>query len=278
MDWGRNVIRIGTEDLTGQRGNSMSLKTLRVEEESKDLATSQDLRAVWESKLSELKRDKPDLWKELSSAEPLSEEEETRIDKLISEMDADIDRELIKTIIETFRRNFRNIDEPMKVEPVRLHLKDSATPVMHPLKRLSPKEKHIMREWLEESLQLGLVEETKEAEWISRFVIKEEIKPDGSVKHRVCNDLRDLNEDSIVIRSPTPLIKDVVEEIQGCEYITVMDAVKSFHQLTVDCRDRGQLGFYFEGKLYRRCRMPSGHVNSMPLFQRVRWQNLHGSR
>ena len=286
MDWGEGVINVGSMQIRCERENRLaSLMIALLEEEANDRANcwggllgmpsgtgesvqydGDDWNLILDAFLEHMDKDVKEL---LESADQMSEADNQMIDTLISRMDEGADESAVRRTLHYFRRVFRDIDEPMDVDSVRLPLQEGAQPVMHPIKRMSPHEKGVLRKWIQEATQQGIIEETNDVSWVSRFVIRREEKPDGSVKHRITNDLRDLNQASERILCPVPLIEDVVEEIRGSPLLTAGDATSSFHQIQVVPGSRRQLGFYFEGKLYRWTRVPMGHVNSMAIFQQA---------
>ena len=61
-------------------------------------------------------------------------------------------------------------------------------------------------------------------------------KPGRGDALRFCVDLRDVNDLTVPIKYPFPLIKDVIESLAGAKYFIKLDLAKGFWQVPVELR------------------------------------------
>ena len=88
----------------------------------------------------------------------------------------------------------------------------------------------------------------------------------GVISHRICCDLRQVNEHSIPNRFPNYWIEDAMAKIQGAAYRTAMDFKDAFHMLVLDNESIPVTAFYFNNVLFEYVRVPFGHVCAMNAF------------
>jgi hypothetical protein len=88
----------------------------------------------------------------------------------------------------------------------------------------------------------------------------------GVVSHRICCDLRQVNENSIPKWFPIYWIEDAMAKIQGAVYCNAMDFKDVFHMLVLKEESTPVTAFYFNNVLFENVRVPFGHVCAMNTF------------
>jgi hypothetical protein len=82
-------------------------------------------------------------------------------------------------------------------------------------------------------------------------------------------DLRKLNEMVIPDEFPLPRQEDVLQTLEGSQWLTTLDALAGFTQLTMHPDSAEKLAFRTHRGLWQFKRMPFGYRNGPSVFQRV---------
>lgn len=103
-------------------------------------------------------------------------------------------------------------------------------------------------------------------------------KPDsmGNKKWRMVIDYRKLNEKTIGDSYPLPNINDILNQLGGAKYFSVLDLASGFHQIPMDPIDAHKTAFSTPYGHYQFSRMPFGLRNAPATFQRLMDQVLTG--
>ena len=103
-------------------------------------------------------------------------------------------------------------------------------------------------------------------------------KPDsqGNKQWRMVIDYRGLNEKTINDSYSLPLIKDILDQLGGAKYFSVMDLASGFHQIPMDPESKAKTAFSTPYPHYEFNRMPFGLKNAPATFQKLMDQVLTG--
>lgn len=98
-----------------------------------------------------------------------------------------------------------------------------------------------------------------------------ERKPDvkGNLKYRMAADFHELNNRSTGDAFPIPDIIDLVDQLHGSKYFSVIDLASAAYQIALDPKDRRKTAFTTRSGHYEFQRMPIGIKNASQNVQRL---------
>ncbi|KAJ1088498.1 hypothetical protein NDU88_001655 [Pleurodeles waltl] len=128
---------------------------------------------------------------------------------------------------------------------------------------LTEPEKEVLKEYLEENVQSGLIVPSSSPAGAPLFFVPKKTKD-----LRPCLDFRGLNKITNKDRYPLPLIRDILEAVRGAQRFTKLDLRGAYHLLRIKEGDEWKTAFrtpfgHFEYKV-----MPFGLTNAPAIFQR----------
>lgn len=150
-----------------------------------------------------------------------------------------------------------------------IDLKPGSTPIFIKQYRIPEGNRAEMNRQIDELYANGIIEPCT-SEWNFPLILVAK-KPNsrGERQYRLVVDFRKLNEITVPMGFPIPLIDELLEVLGSAKYFTSMDVQSAFHQIMVRPEDRDLLSFQTNFRRMRFVRMPFGLVNSPRTFQRA---------
>lgn len=113
------------------------------------------------------------------------------------------------------------------------------------------------------NLQTSKIISQSNSDW--RSPMTPVLKPNGNV--RICVNYIALNELVEKVNYETPIMDDLIEKVQGSQWLTVIDLKDGYFQIEIAERDRYKTAFKFDNMIYEWNRMPMGFTNAPGIFQ-----------
>nr|GAT59874.1 TY3B-TY3B protein [Mycena chlorophos] len=149
---------------------------------------------------------------------------------------------------------------PIEVD---IPMKPGAEPVSLPPFPVSPVNREVIDQQMDSWIQLGVIEPSKSPWAAPVFIVYRNSKP------RMVIDLRRLNEMVVPDEFPLPRQDDILQALSGAQWLSTLDALAGFTQLTVSAKAAEKLAFRTHKGLWQfRC-MPFGYRNGPSVFQWV---------
>ena len=148
-------------------------------------------------------------------------------------------------------------------EEVRISLIPDTKPVSVPPFHASPANREVIDKQMDSWLSLGVIEPSQSPWGAPVFIAYRNGKP------RMVIDLRRLNEKTVPDEFPLPRQEEILQTLEGSQYLSTLDALAGFTQLSVAEGDREKLAFRCHRGLFQFRRMPFGYRNGPAVFQRV---------
>lgn len=146
---------------------------------------------------------------------------------------------------------------------VTIPLREGAKEVSLPPYTTSPAKREAIDKQMDSWLSLEVVEPSKSAWGFPVLIVYRNGKP------RMCVDYRKLNAVTIPDEYPLPKQSDIVQALQGSQWLTTLDALAGFTQIEIAEEDRPKTAFRTHKGLFQFKRMPFGLRNGPSFFQRV---------
>ncbi|RXW12198.1 hypothetical protein EST38_g13657 [Candolleomyces aberdarensis] len=148
-------------------------------------------------------------------------------------------------------------------EEVEIPMKELTKPISIPPYPLSPANRETVNDQMDTWLKLEVIEPSRSPWAAPVFIVHRNGKP------RMVIDLRRLNEQVVPDEFPLPRQEDILQTLSGSRYLSTLDALSGFTQLTIRKEDREKLAFRTHRGLFQFKRMPFGYRNGPAVFQRV---------
>ena len=148
-------------------------------------------------------------------------------------------------------------------EEVKIPLLPNMKPISIPPFQASPANREVIDKQMDAWIELGVIEPSRSPWGAPVFIAYRNNKP------RMVIDLRRLNEQVVADEFPLPRQDEILQSLEGSQYLTTLDALAGFTQLSISPEDREKLAFRSHRGLYQFKRMPFGYRNGPAIFQRV---------
>lgn len=142
-------------------------------------------------------------------------------------------------------------------------MKPGSQPVSLPPFPVSPANREVIDKQMDSWISLGVIEPSKSPWAAPVFIVYRNGKP------RMVINLRRLNEMVIPDEFPLPKQDDILQALTGAQWVTTLDAVAGFTQLTMTDTAAEKLAFRTHQGLWQFRRMPFGYRNGPGVFQRI---------
>lgn len=146
---------------------------------------------------------------------------------------------------------------------VEILLKPDTKPISLPPFPASPANREVIDKQMDSWISLGVIEPSKSPWGAPAFITYRNGKP------RMVIDLRRLNETVIPDEFPIPRQDDILQALSGSQWLTTLDALAGFTQLSMSDSSAEKLAFRTHRGLWQFRRMPFGYRNGPSVFQRV---------
>ena len=165
-----------------------------------------------------------------------------------------------------------------KMTPYHITIDPEAEPTVHPPRTVPIHLREAFKAELDNMEELGVIEPVNEpTDWVNSVVLNETVNDKGEItKLRVCLDPRDLNKWVKREHYHTRTIDDVISELHGAKYFSVIDAKKGYWHVPLDKESSLLTTFNTPFGRYRFTRMPFGLNVSQDIFQKELDSSLEG--
>lgn len=187
----------------------------------------------------------------------------------LTNIDTDIPedkRSVLQSVLQPFADFFITGFPTTRVKTGQLEVKliDPNKTVQRRPYRLSPDERKIMRDRVDELLRANIIRPSCSPFASPALLVK---KHDGA--DRMCIDYRELNSNTVPDNYPLPLIIDQITRLHGAHYYTKLDCASGFHLIPVQEQSIERTAFVTNDGQYEYLTMPFGLRNAISVFQRA---------
>ena len=137
-------------------------------------------------------------------------------------------------------------------------------PPVRPLYHQSTKEAEVVKQFVKDNLESGLIRESHSPFGAMALVVK---KKDGS--YRVVIDYRGLNEITVRNQHPLPLMNEMFDRVHGATVFSSMDLKNGFHQIRLREGDEHKTAFRTQDGSFEFLVLPMGLCNAPGTFMQL---------
>lgn len=191
-----------------------------------------------------------------------------------------VDSQIIKPIIDILLR-YSDVFDDITTDNLPNLTFDSldlttTNPIQTAIYRFPPVYNDVVKDEMQRLLKLNIISHSKSPYNSPVWIVPKKDGDNGEKNHRVVIDYRKLNKVTVQDNFPLPNIADIIDQLGGAKFFSVMDLVSGFHQIALKPSDRPKTAFSVLGSHYEFNRLPFGLINSAPAFQRIMSRVLEG--
>eukprot|EP00253_Pinus_taeda_P023091 PITA_23091 len=133
--------------------------------------------------------------------------------------------------------DMRGIDPKTCIHQI--YIEENNRPIRKPQRRMNPNLREIVKEELQNLLNVNFIYPISDSRWVSPLVIV----PKKNGKFRVCIDYRELNKATLKDHFPLPFIDQVLDTLERKKYFSFLDGFSGYNKIQVAPKDQDKTTF-----------------------------------
>ena len=172
-------------------------------------------------------------------------------------------RKLLNDFRDIWRVDLTEMDEPAKVEPMKIQLEEGTKPFRCKARRYPPLHREYMQQITTAMEKSGIIVRNNSSKWAVNTVVVEK----NGICQRICGDYKPINAVTIKTIWPMPHIAVIVSHLKGMKYFFVIDLFKGYWQFPLHEDSREYLSFMTHEGVFTPLRVVMGATGSGDYFQ-----------
>ena len=178
----------------------------------------------------------------------------------------------LEELLDKYKGTFEGLGK-LKDYQLKLHIDRDVHPIAQPMRRIPFLMRQKVENKVEELINSDIIERVKgPTSWVSPLVVVP--KPSGDI--RICLDMRQANTAVKRERFPIPTIEEVLQDLNGAAYFSVLDLRSGYHQIELHPDSRDITTFICHKGLFQYKRLIFGVTSAAEAYQKILQQVLQG--